>query len=87
MDSLLVTVVGRDWYPSIRHEVSLKGLKRALEKRKEENMSYGNLAKIKEFFLKHYLFEFNYVDLIHGSSGKWIFKKPVIKTSSQVLLK
>ena len=52
MDSLLVTVVGRDWYPSIRHEVSLKGLKRALEKRKEENMSYDNLAKIKEFFFE-----------------------------------
>lgn len=52
VDSLLVTVVGRDWYPSIRHEVSLKGLKRALEKRKEENMSYDNLAKIKEFFFE-----------------------------------
>lgn len=68
--SVLFTVDGKDLYSIIPYEVSLKGLKRALQKIKEENMSYGNLAKMAEFFYKHYFVEFNYVEFNPRIEGK-----------------
>ena len=63
--SLLVTADGKGLYPSILHEVSLKGLKRAFEERKEKNISYENLAKMGETFLKQYFFELTAMSLSH----------------------
>ena len=46
-------------YPSIPHELGLKVLEEALEKRKSNQISTDDLIKLAKFVLQYNYFEFN----------------------------
>ena len=46
-------------YPSIPHELGLKVLEEALEKRKSKQISTDDLIKLAKFVLQYNYFEFN----------------------------
>ena len=58
-NSILVTVDVVGLYPSIPHELGLKVLEEALEKRKSKQISTDDLIKLAKFVLQYNYFEFN----------------------------
>ena len=58
-NSILVTTDVVGLYPSIPHEVGLRALREALNKRDEETISTEELLKMAEFVLKKNYFEFS----------------------------
>ena len=57
--AVLVTVDVVGLYPNIPHNVGLRGLKEALDKREQKNIHTEDLAEMAEFVLKNNFFEFN----------------------------
>ena len=57
-DAVLVTLILWVYYPHILHEVGLKLLNEALNRRKEKEISSDNLVKITEFVLKNQYLQF-----------------------------
>ena len=58
-DAILVTADVVGLYPSIPHELDLKVLKVALEKRESIQISTSELVKMAKFVLQNNYFEFN----------------------------
>ena len=58
-DAILVTVDVVGLYPSIPHNVGLRALKEALEKREQKKIPTEDLVEMAEFVLKNNFFEFN----------------------------
>ena len=58
-NAFLVTTDVVGLYPSIPHEVGLRALREALNKRDEETISTEELLKMAEFVLKKNYFEFS----------------------------
>ena len=58
-NAILVTTDVVGLYPSIPHEVGLRALREALNKRDEETISTEELLKMAEFVLKKNYFEFS----------------------------
>ena len=57
--AILVTADVVGLYPSISHNVGLRALKEALDKREQKKIPTENLVQIAEFVLKNDFFEFN----------------------------
>ena len=58
-NSILVTTDVVGLYPSIPHELGLKALEEALEKRESKQISTDDLIKLAKFVLQNNYFEFN----------------------------
>ena len=58
-NSILVTADVVGLYPSIPHELGLKALEEALEKREPKQISTDDLIKLAKAFLQNNYFEFN----------------------------
>ena len=58
-DAILFTADIVGLYPSIPHEIGLKALKEALEKRESIQISTSDLVKMAKFLLQNNHFEFN----------------------------
>ena len=58
-NATLVTADVVGLYPSIPHNVGLRALKEALEKREQKKIPTEDLGQMAEFVLKNNFFEFN----------------------------
>ena len=83
-NAILVTADGVGLYPGMPHEVGLRALREALDKRDKKTIPTEELLTMAEFMLKNNYFEFgtNTKQQISGTAVRTKFVPPYIRVFS-----